>query len=577
MVFTPPAWVPQLPIDPPDSITIAEFMSNETYGRYPIVKSRNPYTCGLTGKTYSAAEVIEREHCLARGIGQALGFDPYDGSEWDRVVAIFSLNTIDYISVTHAIHRLNGIVTPASAVYSTSELEHQLRYSGAKALFTCVPLLPVALKAADAAGIPRDNIFILPMPKAGTMLPYKTVDDLINAGRGLPKLPPLKWSQGQGSRQVAFLCYSSGTSGLPKAVMISHRNVIANILQKRTFESIPRKSQGVDTQVILGLLPFSHIYGLVLITHVSAFRGDEVIVQPRFELERCLAAIAQFKIQQLNLVPPILIQMLKNQEKCRKYDLSSVRFVYTGAAPLGRETAEDLMSIYPKWHIGQGYGLTETATVVTSTSELDILIGSTGSLVPGTKAKIIDSQGSEVTDYDVPGELFVQSPSVVLGYLNSEKATAETFVWHDDGRWMRTGDEVVVRKSPAGNEHFFIVDRIKELIKVKGHQVAPAELEAHLLTHPYVADCAVIQVPHESSGEVPKAFVVKSEEARSKVDTDVVEDICKHVENHKARHKWLKGGVEFVDSIPKSATGKILRRLLRDREKQARNAKKEKL
>lgn len=138
--------------------------------------------------------------------------------------------------------------------------------------------------------------------------------------------------------------------------MISHRNVIANILQKRTFESIPRKSQGVDTQVILGLLPFSHIYGLVLITHVSAFRGDEVIVQPRFELERCLAAIAQFKIQQLNLVPPILIQMLKNQEKCRKYDLSSVRFVYTGAAPLGRETAEDLMSIYPKWHIGQGYG-----------------------------------------------------------------------------------------------------------------------------------------------------------------------------------------------------------------------------
>lgn len=233
-------------------------------------------------------------------------------------------------------------------------------------------------------------------------------------------------------------------------------------------------------------------------------------------------------------------------------------------------------------------GLTETSPVVTSTSELDIDPGSSGTLLPGLKAKVIDAEGKEVTEYNKPGELYVQGPTIVLGYLNNAKATAETFVHHDDGRWMRTGDEVIVRKSPKGTEHFVIVDRIKELIKVKvstpvlcvlnpitntykqGHQVAPAELEAHLLTHPLVDDCAVIQVPDLRAGEVPKAFVVKAPQAKGKSDDEITQSINKHVEEHKARHKWLKGGIEFIDVIPKSPSGKILRRLLRDRERQAR-------
>lgn len=189
-------------------------------------------------------------------------------------------------------------------------------------------------------------------------------------------------------------------------------------------------------------------------------------------------------------------------------------------------------------------------------------------------------EGIEITGYDQPGELVVQSPSVVLGYLNNEKANLETFLDDTDGggKWMRTGDEAVIRLSPKGHEHVVIVDRIKELIKVKGLQVAPAELEAHILTHPSVADCAVIPVPDDAAGEVPKAYVVKSNSVGIE-DNDrmVMREIRKHVEEHKARHKWLKGGVEFIDVIPKSPSGKILRRLLRDKEKEARRAKGAKL
>jgi acyl-coenzyme A synthetase/AMP-(fatty) acid ligase len=272
--------------------------------------------------------------------------------------------------------------------------------------------------------------------------------------------------------------------------------------------------------------------------------------------------------------------MTKNQPVCSKYDLSSVKAIFTGAAPLGAESAEELHAIYPSWLIRQGYGLTETCTVVCTTPETDIFFGSSGSLLPGYTAKIISMEGVDITGYDQPGELVVQSPSVVLGYLNNDKANQETFIDDTDGkgRWMRTGDEAVIRLSPKGNEHVVIVDRIKELIKVKGLQVAPAELEAHLLTHPSVADCAVIPIPDDAAGEVPKAFVVKSTSVGLEENDSIIErDIKKHVEQHKARHKWLKGGVEFIDVIPKSPSGKILRRLLRDKEKETRRAKGAKL
>ncbi|TGO08842.1 hypothetical protein BTUL_0189g00130 [Botrytis tulipae] len=583
MVFTPPAWVPNDPLNIPDDIPISQFMLNEKHGRKPLKSSRNPFTCGITGKTYTATEQVQRVEHLARALSKELGWQPNTGTEWDKVMGIFSLNTIDFMTLAYAVHELGGVASPANAQYSAPELEFQLKSSGAKALFTCIPLLETALQAAKGAGIQNDKIYILDMPEmftGGKKVPFKTADYLISAGEKLPKLEPLRMEKGQAARQTAYLCYSSGTSGLPKGVMISHQNVMSNVLQLKAYEKDYRDQWETDTEVGLGLLPLSHIYGLIVVAQGTTYRGDEIIVLPKFELKLFLNSIQTYKIRALFLVPPIIIQLVNNQSICSKYDISSVRGIFTGAAPLGTETAEELQKIYPKWVIQQGYGLTETSTVVCMSSAKDLWLGSCGSLIPGVRAKLVNPEGVEVTGLNQPGELVVQSKSVVLGYLNNEKANHETFLPDTDGngRWMRTGDEAEIRVSPAGHEHVFIVDRIKELIKVKGLQVAPAELESHLLSHPSIADCAVIPIPDPAAGEIPKAYVVKSTSVGiEENDALIKRDICKWVETHKARHKWLKGGVEFIDVIPKSPSGKILRRLLRDKEKEARRAKGAKL
>ncbi|KAE8153544.1 hypothetical protein BDV25DRAFT_127200 [Aspergillus avenaceus] len=560
----------------PDNIPVSEFMLNDFYGRDPLRESRDPFTCGLSGKTYSGPEVAQRVDLLSRALAKEFSWAPNKGTEWDKTVAIFSLNTIDTLPLSWAVHELGGIVSPANAAYSAAELKHQLLDSKAKALFTCLPLLSTTLEAASMAGFPKDRIYLLELPVqltggASTPAQYKTVSQFIESGKAHPKLEKLNWGGGESGRRTAFLCYSSGTSGLPKGVMISHRNVIANVLQIKAFEKDYRGSLPAPenysrySEVSLGLLPQSHIYALVVMCHAGPYRGDQIIVLPKFELKTYLAAIQNFKIHSLFLVPPIIITMLRNHEICKTYNLSSVKSLFTGAAPLGVETATDFIKMYPNVTVRQGYGLTETSTVVASTHPTDILLGSSGTLIPGVEARILTPEGEEVKDYDTPGELVVRSPSVVLGYLNNEKANKETF---EDG-WMRTGDEAVIRLGPNNTEHVFIVDRIKELIKVKGLQVAPAELEAHLLSHPAVADCAVIAIPDEAAGEVPKAIVVKSGSA-GKDDEQTAQSIKKYVEEHKARHKWLKGGIRFVDAVPKSPSGKILRRLIRDQEKEQR-------
>ncbi|RYC65745.1 hypothetical protein CHU98_g416 [Xylaria longipes] len=554
MVFTQPAWVPQLPFDPPDSIPLHEFIGNERYGRQPFNKSQNPFTCGLTGKTYTHAEMRERQELLARSLSKRMGWRPNEDTPWDKVIGLYSVNTIDYLMSTFAVHRLSGIVTPANAMYSAAELEHQLKSSGSKALFTCPSLVDNALKAARASNIPDDRVFLLDVPGQRPDPRFKTINDLITEGRSLPELEPLKWTKGQGARQVAYLCYSSGTSGLPKAVMIAHRNIIANAMQIRWHEETGRRQKGVETQRQIGLLPMSHIYALVMVVNTGAYRGDGTIVLPRFELKTFLECIQKFKINFLHVVPPIIIQLLRNRSLCAKHDLSSVRFIFTGAAPLGAETHEDMLRAFPHIAVGQGYGMTETSTVVLGTAENDVMVGTSGSLLPGIRAKLLDEEGREITTHDRRGELLVQSPSVTLGYLHNERATAE--------HWSNITAFQHVHRTHA---------------VAQGHQVAPAELEAHLLTHPAVNDCTVIPVPDESAGEVPKAFVVKSASVAGRSDEDVARDICKYVEEHKARYKWLKGGVEFIDVVPKSPSGKILRRLLKDKEREARRAKGAKL
>lgn len=267
--------------------------------------------------------------------------------------------------------------------------------------------------------------------------------------------------------------------------MVSHYNVIANILQAATYERVGRTKLGISTQVMLGLLPLSHIYGLTVVALLSQFRGDEVIILPRFELSTFLRAIERFRIERLYVVPPIVIQMMSNKEKCDKADFSSVSSLYSGAAPLGSELIEQFLARYPKVRIVQSYGrcphqfwimqmlrqaalgLTEVSPLVVVTSELDFSIGSSGSFLPGIKAKVIDPEGRQVTTHGCRGELLVQGPNVTMGYLNNVKASSETFVWDQDGQWLKTGDEVLIRNSSQGHEHLVVIDRIKELIKVK--------------------------------------------------------------------------------------------------------------
>ncbi|KAI1611662.1 4-coumarate-CoA ligase, variant [Exophiala viscosa] len=576
MIFNAPDFLPPLP-EVPDNVPLCDFMFDEQYGRRPISQSLDAYTCGITGRSISAEDQKSRVSFLARSLANELGWKVNVGSEYDKVVGVFAHNTIDIMTVNWAIHRVNGISSPANAVYSVDELKYQLSFSNCKALFTVMSLLPVALEAAAKSGLPKNRIYICEMPGDGSVpADYKTISQLIKDGQRLPDLEQIRWSAGQGARQTAFLCYSSGTSGLPKAVMISHHNVIANTIQSCLFEKGSRDKISPDYRdVALGLLPQSHIYGLVLIGHASTYRGDQVIVLPKFETQTYLKAIAKYRINTLYLVPPIILMMAKNEELLNKFDLASVREIYSGAAPLAREILQELTRRYPAWKIRQAYGLTECSPLVTATISEDVWPGSSGSLIPGCAIKLVNDDGNEVTGYDEAGEVLVRSPAVVLGYLKNEKATNETFIDLPDGRFLRTGDKGEIRISPeSGVEHLWIVDRIKELIKVKGHQVAPAELEAYLLDHPAVADCAVISVPDEAAGEAPKAFVVLSPSASLGSDSKetIARSIQQYVEKGKARYKWISGGIQFVDVIPKSASGKILRRLLRDSEREKRRA-----
>ncbi|KIW88450.1 uncharacterized protein Z519_11019 [Cladophialophora bantiana CBS 173.52] len=559
----------------PDTVPLCDFMLDERYGRRPIAESLDPFVCGISGRTVSAQQLRDRVDHLAKGLAQHVGWVANDGTEFDKVAVIFAPNTIDTLTISWAIHRLNGLSSPANAVYSAEELQYQLDISRATVLFTVPSLLPIALRAVYKCNLNQDHVIICEMP--GEPQPpkeYQTVSNLMEQGATLPELDVLRWTKAQGRRQTAFLCFSSGTSGTPKAVMISHYNVIANVLQIQLFEQHIRDAiEPGYRDVTLGLMPFSHIYGLVAICHTAVYRGDGIIVLPKFVFKDFLASIERFKINTLSVVPPIIITMVKNKALCDQFNLTSVRQIMTGAAPLGQETAQEFASQYSNWVTRQGYGMTETATAVTNTSPLDVWFGSSGCLLSGVEAKLLSPEGTEITTYNTPGELLVKAPSVVLGYLNNPEANEETFIDMDDGRFVKTGDEVEFRKSLAGNEHVWVVDRIKELIKVKGLQVAPAELEACLLEHPAVADCAVIPVADERAGEVPKAFVVKSAADSTDDENVIKQSILKHVEKAKSRHKWLAGGVEFVDIIPKSPSGKILRRLLRDVERERRGTK----
>ena len=472
-----------------------------------------------TGRTLTYGQLVGQVRNLAAGLSQR-------GIAKGHVVAIWAPNSPEYAVVFHAVSRLGAVLTTANPTYTPEELAYQLKDAGARLLVTVAALLDKAREAVAGAGTAVEIITIDAvdgLPSIATVA--------VDADPPAVDIDPVN--------DVMVMPYSSGTTGLPKGVMLTHRNLVANLVQIDALEP-------TEIRALLGVLPFFHIYGMVVILNHGLLRRAAIVTLGRFDLETVLRVLQDWPITIAHVVPPVALAFAKHP-LVDKYDLSNVRWLFSGAAPLGRELTAAIEARLPM-RVRQGYGMTEASPVTHYTVAGHIRAGKVGFAVPSTEVRIVDpASGADVAAGEA-GEVWVRGPQVMKGYLNNPEATAITV---DAEGWLHTGDIGVV----DAEGYLEIVDRLKELIKVKGFQVAPAELEALLHKHPKIADAAVVGVPDEESGEVPKAIVVTRE--------PITEDEVKaFVEEHVAHYKRLRH-VVFAEQIPKSPSGKILRRLLR--------------
>jgi len=484
-----------------------------------------------TGAIVTFGELKSRVHRAAGGLA-ARGFAKGD------VIALYSPNTLGYPVAFHGASLAGGIVTTVNPTYTPEELASQLRDSRARFLVTIGPLLEKAQEAARRAGGVQEIFTFDGGPGATSFAELLEAPAMVHG----PAIDPAK--------DLVALPYSSGTTGISKGVMLTHRNLVANMVQIAGCDPLCRPLTERDT--VMAVLPFFHIYGLVVVLNYALWRGASLVVVPRFDLEPFLRAMQDHRVTYAYLVPPILVALAKHP-LVSQHDLSSLAGIMSGAAPLGRELAQAVEE-----RIGcvvtQGYGLTETSPVThmgLSQRKGQCPHDSIGPALPNTEILIADVETGQPLGPGERGEVWIRGPQVMRGYLAQPAATAATI---DRDGWLHSGDIGVVDEGGLCR----IVDRVKELIKYKGYQVAPAELEAVLLTNSHIKDAAVIRSPDEESGEVPKAFVV-SDGSLS------VDDVLTFVAERVSPHKKIRR-VEFVDTIPKSPSGKILRRILVERE-----------
>jgi acyl-CoA synthetase (AMP-forming)/AMP-acid ligase II len=479
-----------------------------------------------TGRSYTYKQIADGVRKLAAGLHQR-GFEKGD------VLAIMSPNLPEYPIAFHGVATAGGVNTTLNPTYTADEIAFQLNDSRARLLLTIPPLVEKAQEAAAKSKVEEIIVF----GEADGAIPFRSL--LIDAEAPSVKIEP--------AEDLVALPYSSGTTGFSKGVMLTHRNLVANLVQTTACIDI------TEDEKIMAFLPFFHIYGMTVIMNQGLYQGATLVSMPRFELEPCLQAVQDHSVTRFFLVPPIVVLLAKHPAIDR-YDLSSVERAFSGAAPLDADTAE-AASKRIGCRISQGYGLTETSPVSHIVADRETPVpGSVGSTVPNTECKIVDVASGKELGRNEDGEIWIRGPQVMKGYLNNEGATRSSI---DDDGFFHTGDIGHI----DDHDQYFIVDRLKELIKYKGFQVAPAELEALLLSHPDIADCAVIGVIDADGEEVPKAFVVLKQPRSA-------EEIMEFVAARVAPHKKIRR-VEVVDQIPKSPTGKILRRILRDREKAA--------
>ncbi|ORY82493.1 hypothetical protein BCR37DRAFT_387203 [Protomyces lactucae-debilis] len=504
----------------------------------------------LPDRPYVTDVATGREHSFkqARSLSQRLGQGLVEKLGWKKgeVMCIFSANTIDFPCVVSGVLMASGVVTPANPAYQVHELVHQLKDSGARALTTHPDNLAIALPAADQVGIPRSSVFVI----------EPTAKDGIQSWMSLLASKEIGFERVRKDTNVetdlAFLVYSSGTTGLAKGVMLSHRNIVSNVQMNAAVDG---KYFTAET-VVGAVLPFYHVFGLTCIMQLGLYKQVRLVVFKHFELEVFLQAVQKFGISFMHMAPPMVLRLAKDAI-VDNYDLSSLKMINSGAAPLSASLTKEA-SARIKVPIKQGYGLTETSPTSNAQDwdHWEKFMGSVGPMCPNLVGKIVSEDGKELGRNE-DGEIWFKGPSIMRGYLNNPSATKNALT--EDG-FFKTGD--IGRIDDQDN--LYITDRLKELIKFKGFQVAPAELEGLLLTYPDIADVGVVGVFDESQAtELPRAYVVLKPGVEKRASH--AKDIIAFVANRVAKHKQIRGGCFIIDQIPKSPSGKILRRVLRDR------------
>jgi acyl-CoA synthetase (AMP-forming)/AMP-acid ligase II len=484
---------------------------------------------GPTGRVLTYAELADSVRRAATGLvarGVARG----------ETLALCSPNGPEFAVAYYAALAAGALVTTVNPLAPAEDIARQLTHSGARWLITTAALAQGrAGEAAVAAGVRETFTF----GAAGPATPFAALTDIDHSDR-LPVVDP---------DDDAVLLYSSGTTGLPKGVLLSHRSLVASLGQMRAVHRV-----GPD-DVVLNALPLYHIFALQVTLGLSLAAGATVVTMPRFDLEGFCGLVQEHGVTRVEVVPPIVLALARHPA-VTGYDLSSLRLITSGAAPLGAALAGECARRLG-CRVKQAYGMTEFGGATHAVPDTGGgPASSVGPLLPGAAARVIDCASGLDAGAGQPGEMLIRTPGTMRGYLGNPEATAATI---DADGWLRTGDVVV-----ADREGWFeVVDRVKELIKYKGSQVAPAALEAILVTHPAVADAAVIGRPDEESGEIPTAVVVLRQPT---ADTGPIgREVMAYVAERVAPHEKIRR-VEFVTDIPKSPSGKILRRLLSDRE-----------
>ncbi|GAB0097771.1 luciferin 4-monooxygenase [Sergentomyia squamirostris] len=493
---------------------------------------------GNTGESISYSQILEKSLTLVK-------FFKSRGIERGDVVQICSENRIEYAIVVFATILHGAVLSTANPGYTERELRHVFDLTTPKIVFSSSFAMDAILEVCKTVTSVRDIILLGQSSKYPNMeLQSILQDSRFKKNRSDYELPKNR----DIANDVAFILMSSGTTGLPKGVIHTDLNILrgmGNVKQtKKTLFDTP-------DVIVIAILPWFHTYGLMTLI-CNVVNDMKLISLPRFEEESFLQAIQDYKVSHMLLVPPLMVFLAKSP-LIPEYDLSSVKELLYGAAPLGNEIEDEIFQRLPTLtKIEQGYGMTETTFSVLEEQTQNPVRGSVGQVTPGNMCKIIDPETEEILGPNKSGELCVKGPLVTKGYYKNPKATAETI---RDG-WLHTGDIAYY----DDQKNFFIVDRLKELIKYNGYQVAPAELEGLIITHPAVRDAAVVGIPDLKAGELPTAFVVKRDNV-----TVSAEEIANFVAERVSNTKKLRGGVHFIQKIPKNPSGKILRRVLREK------------